>query len=699
MLDPTLDCAADGLTVTFASGRIQLTALRPGVVIGHGDHEHEWFPESIDWDDVPSGGNGDAALGGAIDADASAGTRSAMIAGPAGIELTWTARPRPDGLVSLALDVVNRGDESVSLRRLTTAATAHVAIGERPQRWKTWRNGYQSWSGTWTMGSSDRDVDIAVQFGRSSTTDAVHRAPKGPGHVRSDWMTAIVEPVSNDALAIGFSTLSAAYSYVELVAPGGAVELLEAWSDTDGVDLEPGHTWQRVEVLIGAASGNATSGWDALRSVAEATGAAAGARVDEHRPAGWCSWYFHFEKVTEPDILASLAVLADDGPGGPKFGCEYVMVDDGHQAGIGDWLTTNQKFPRGMAAVASDITAAGFDAGIWWAPFLAAKDSAVALQHPDWLLRNRRGRPVLGLLNPAWGALRPMWVLDTTRPDVLDHLRHVAQTIAGEWGYRIQKLDFLYAASLPGVRFDPSATRAQALRLGLDAIRHGAGDDAFLLGCGCPLGPAVGVVDAMRIGADVAPEWAPFLGRVVGADLHALSTKNAIRNTLTRSVLDRAWFLNDPDCLMVRDADTKLTRSEVESLATAIGVTDGMIVVSDAMDKLAADRMKMIGQTISLGGGKVTVVDLFEDGGPSRTPQVVVSEQYAHVDVALFNHSDQVATIGVDSSRLPETARPAVNADATGTELWTGANYGLVGSILRIADVPAHGARVVRFAR
>ena len=36
----------------------------------------------------------------------------------------------------------------------------------------------------------------------------------------------------------------------------------------------------------------------------------------------------------------------------------------------------------------------------------------------------------------------------------------VAATVR-DWGYQIQKLDFLYAASLPGVRHDPTVTRAQ----------------------------------------------------------------------------------------------------------------------------------------------------------------------------------------------------------------------------------------------
>src|SRR5690606_2409674 len=158
-------------------------------------------------------------------------------------------------------------------------------------------------------------------------------------------------------------------------------------------------------------------------------------------------------------------------------------------------------------------TDAGFDAGIWWAPFLVDPRSTVAREHPDWLVRNERGRPIVGILNPIWAPTRPMRVLDTTHPEVLEHLEHVARTIGHEWGYSIQRLDCLVAAALPGGRHDGSATRAQSLRRGLDAIRAGAGERGFLLGCGCPMGPAVGVVDAMRIGADVTPYWSNPIDR------------------------------------------------------------------------------------------------------------------------------------------------------------------------------------------
>jgi hypothetical protein len=59
--------------------------------------------------------------------------------------------------------------------------------------------------------------------------------------------------------------------------------------------------------------------------------------------------------------------------------------------------------------------------------------------------------------------------------------------------------------TVTGVWRDRSLTPAQRVRAGYDAIRRGAGDDTFLLGCGAPQGACIGVVDGMRIGPDVAP--------------------------------------------------------------------------------------------------------------------------------------------------------------------------------------------------
>lgn len=45
--------------------------------------------------------------------------------------------------------------------------------------------------------------------------------------------------------------------------------------------------------------------------------------------------------------------------------------------------------------------------------------------------------------------------------------------------------------------------------MGLEVVRRGTSENAFLAGCGSPFGPAVGIVDAMRVSPDVSPTWTP----------------------------------------------------------------------------------------------------------------------------------------------------------------------------------------------
>src|SRR4029078_5357065 len=76
-----------------------------------------------------------------------------------------------------------------------------------------------------------------------------------------------------------------------------------------------------------------------------------------------------------------------------------VQIDDGYQADIGDWLSVNEKFPRGMDWLASEITRAGYTPGLWVPPFLLAESSATFAQHPDWVVRGEDGAPALATHN------------------------------------------------------------------------------------------------------------------------------------------------------------------------------------------------------------------------------------------------------------------------------------------------------------
>jgi alpha-galactosidase len=638
----------------------QVRYAGPGVVFG--DDRESWRPRILA-----------TAEGDPDEASASRGP----------VRLRWVVDTVED-TVRATVSVRNDGAEPLvlwALEPLVVDDDGELALNGPPVGWSVFANGFQSWSGTRSWRTDEVDRDPPLQILRDSATDPAHRSGNAPGRTHSDLLLGVRGNRTGSGVVAGFLGAARQFGRVLLDVRGGRFRSLVASCDLDGVLLAPGEevSSETVQLRFGAD----TTGL--LEAQAADLGRAQQARVPERPPAGWCSWYYYFTKVTEADVRENLDVLSGWEPNPVA---DYVMIDDGHQSAIGDWLSTNDKFPSGMAALADHIRAAGFDAGIWLAPFLAEPGSAVATDHPEWILRDERGRPVTALWNPPW-SLRPIRALDTSHPEVLDWIRHVAHTIRHDWGYRILKLDFLYAAAQPGVRHT-GITRAAAVRGGLDAVREGAGEDAFLLGCGCPLGPAVGVVDGMRIGADVAPWWTNPVMRTVMRDQHGISTRHAVRNTLTRAFMHGRLWANDPDCLMVRDRDTRLDLEEVRTLATVMGLTDGMLVVSDRLRDLAEDRRAVIETAASFTGGDARVLDLFDSG----LPEVIVSRQGDDLLVGVCNLTDLPAGRVLDLALLGPPTGPWPNEV---TEVWTEVRLPIMDGRVDLGLVPPHGSRVLRF--
>ena len=55
-----------------------------------------------------------------------------------------------------------------------------------------------------------------------------------------------------------------------------------------------------------------------------------------------------------------------------------------------------------MKYIANAVHEKGLLAGLWLAPFSCARDSKVAKEHPEWLVKNSKGKPALGSI--IWGA-------------------------------------------------------------------------------------------------------------------------------------------------------------------------------------------------------------------------------------------------------------------------------------------------------
>jgi alpha-galactosidase len=651
------------LTLDVAGGRLQLSAdgglavavrdAAPELVVERAGERLRWRADAL----VESGG----------------GWAAVWI--ETGLRLELAVERLGEGLV-LRPTLEHCGDAVLHLIEASPFAVAppgEVRVGTAVDRWAVYRNGYQSWSGTRAYGVDEADADPRLAFLRDAQTDAAHPASGRAGVFRSDLVSVIAERGGANALALGFLDAAAFFGAVEVDAHGGSFQRLAAIVDGDGRPVRPGERLALPPLWLAAGA----DGWSLLEEWAAACGRTMRARIPERTPIGWCSWYYYFTRVRETDVVDNLETLRRLRT---RVRCDYVQVDDGYQRAIGDWLEPNAKFPHGMRWLAQRIRAAGFDAGIWLAPFLARPESRLMQARPEWFVRTANGSLRWGCWNPTWSLGRPAYVLDTTRDDVLAWLRALARTIVQQWGYRILKLDFLYAAALPGVRADRSATRAESLRRGLEAIREGAGPDAFLLGCGCPLGPAIGIVDGMRIGADVAPFWDNWISRGPNRRRHGVATEHALRNILTRAFMHRRLWLNDPDCLMVRAAETDLTPDEVRTLATAIALTDGMFVLSDRLEALPPERLEWIERLLPLLGGEARVDDLFERGLPERLRAVYPDAEA----VALFNFSGRSAPRGL-----------AVPPETVARDFWADAPVAVADGAVPPADVASHGCRLL----
>lgn len=302
-------------------------------------------------------------------------------------------------------------------------------------------------------------------------------------------------------------------------------------------------------------------------------------------PAGWCSWYELYGGVTEADVLANLGVArATFDPRSFRV----IQVDDGFQRSTGDW-DTNDKFPHGHRWLTDAIHAAGFQAGLWIAPFAVSERSGIPVARPHWLLQDDAGGPLVLATRDDWGGR--IYALDAAQREVQDHLRDLMRHATEEWGYDYLKLDFLHYGA-EGGHAGRWQSGAEAYRAGLRAMREGAGR-AFLLGCGAPLQHAVGVFDGMRIGADVDASWEGI--------------QPAASATLRRAHLHRRAWLGDPDALVVR---APLTMDEARAWASVVALSGQMTLASDRLERLDTERMELLQRAIPVAPLAARACDL-----------------------------------------------------------------------------------------
>lgn len=586
--------------------------------------------------------------------------------------LLWKVILQNNGSAPLTLERIEM------LRAETTAGQLRLGVQDDPAAWTFYANGWQSWSNTCTYGPNDRQRRSRVGgLQNPMVLNPGTPLPGKRGVFGSDFFGALLDARQNTALIAGFLSQREQFGSLEAVLRGRPS--LALWANGDDVQLNPGAGLQTDwAALFCLPLGDSETLAPYLDAVARENLVPGPGKA----PVGWCSWYHYYEKVTADDIRQNIKALQSQRETLPV---QLVQIDDGFETIAGDWFDFKPTFPKGVASLAAEIRSADMTPGLWLAPFIVHPQSRLMREHPDWILRTRSGRPVNAGF--VWRAL--CTALDLSEPAALAYACRVVEAAVRDWGFPYLKLDFLYAAALKGVYRDPTRTRAQVLYQGMQALRETVGENTLLLGCGLPLGAGLGVVDAMRISCDVDGSWHP---RMLGLrflfhpEPHFPAARNAVNNILTRAPLHGRWWVNDPDCLLVRP-NTDLTLAEVQTLATAIALTGGSLLLSDDLTRLPEERRALAEALLPVIETRARVIDWAVPG----TPQ--------HLRVDLFGALggwNLLAWFNLADTPAPASLSPADFGLPAGRvwlrSFWDGQTWLLdAGQRLEGVTVPAHG--------
>ena len=299
--------------------------------------------------------------------------------------------------------------------------------------------------------------------------------------------------------------------------------------------------------------------------------------------AGYSSWYRHYGNIDAWNLMEDLngesnVLLSMDLEGiDPVF-----QIDDGY-AKVGDWLEYDRsRFPEGLRPLAKEAVARGMIAGLWLAPFVCERNSRLYVEHPDWIMRDAKGNPIA--TGSHWsGAV----ALDVRNPEVRTYIGKVLHTVTQDWGFKLLKLDFLYAACMEP---HDGLNRGELMADALDLLRANVAEDTRLLLCGVPLVSAFGRCEYCRVGCDVGLDWddKPHM-RLLHRE--RVSTKRSLANARGRAHLDGRVFRCDPDIAFFREDGVSFTQEQRQEMLDTDATCGGVFLTSDNMGEWDANQL------------------------------------------------------------------------------------------------------------
>lgn len=646
-----------------------------------------------------------------------AGTVREEIFAAAGLRVTRSVwQPDKGEALAVRLQVENTGRKTRALRQLTPAifdGPGSLRLGSRP-------------AGDWTVVLQKREKNEVPEahrlgvFGLHETVDeigeVVEQRETGPLHLAGDQFALLRSGNGQREVCLlaGYLSQQDALGTLRVETDEARRDLaaLRLDCEMDGVVLPVGGMRQSEwVVLLGGRDGGQLVD-DFARRVAAYHHVAEPAA---NPPAVWCSWYVYGNEFGEKEFRTELGAMQR-----ARVPFDVFLIDDFRPRAWGDWFDA-KCWPAGLKDAADRIRAAGYRPGFWTCPYVIERGSKFAKAHPEWMLRRRDGEHVL--FKGQSKAPRPrtdpqdpegeplftvqydhFYVLDPTHPGAAEYLEDLYRRLTDDYGFTYHKFDFMRAVfgDAEAVFFDRGATRLQAYRRGLEAIRRGAGPSAYLAVCGGHYGGSMGLADAQRSGADVRSRWdrPPVLPKV--------------RQNLLRSWMNAFWH-TDADALMVRYQPRPLKRTfggrhtigllnldEARTMTANQYAGGGMLCGSEPMAVITPERLALYRHVIPALRAPGVPLDMCHPDAPTRMLNVI-SPRGAGLEpwltVTVFNWTAAPVEECLVLDRTITGRLPAARYLAT--EFFTGECAGVVGAgyvLGRGMVIPPHGCRIWRLA-
>ena len=223
--------------------------------------------------------------------------------------------------------------------------------------------------------------------------------------------------------------------------------------------LEPGGTFGTPEAVMVYSDAGLGAMSDAFHGLYRER-LARGRWRDAPRPVllnTWEATYFDFDEAR----LIEIATASRD------LGIELFVLDDGwfgardsDDSSLGDWVVDRRKLPAGIDGLARKVEALGLRFGLWIEPEMVSERSRLFEAHPDW---------AVGIPGRPWTESRQQFVLDLSRPAIVDHLFGVLS-------------DVLSSAPISYVKWDMNRTITEPFSQALPADRQGEFFHRYILG-------------------------------------------------------------------------------------------------------------------------------------------------------------------------------------------------------------------------